>query len=183
MERNSQNYNRNFAILLYPEDKNHMKALDIIKQNFDYAYCLHNRDVDENGEIKKEHIHCVIRIGANPNWRTAIAKKLEIKENYIEGCKLDNMLKYLIHFDNPEKYQYGVEEVKGNLKNRLMEIIEKETMSETERAYKITEFIINNNIKYVDLVIWTLKNGLWTTFKRSSNVFIKLLDDKRSNKL
>lgn len=84
MKRNIKTYNRYFSFILYEEDKEQMKALEYLKENYRYACILHNRDIEDNGEIKKAHYHVIIEIGRNPRNRGSIAKETNIKENYIE---------------------------------------------------------------------------------------------------
>lgn len=40
-------------LLLYPDCESHVKAIEKIKQSYDYAMILHDKDCDENGEVKK----------------------------------------------------------------------------------------------------------------------------------
>lgn len=84
MTRNIKTYNRYFAFILYEEDQEQMLAMQYITQNYKYARIKHDRDKNENGEIKKEHYHIVINVGKNPRNRKAIAKEIGIQENYIE---------------------------------------------------------------------------------------------------
>ena len=183
MEKNSYNYNRNFTLLLYEEDKTHTEALNKIKQRYDYASILHDKDITEDGEIKKEHIHCVIRVGNNPRWKSAVAKELGIKENYIEGCNLDKQLRYLIHFDNKQKYQYNIEKVEGTLKKRLKEIINKEGKTECEKITTIINYIESREerIDITSFSIWCAENGYWDVFRRASQIIIKIIDNKKVN--
>ena len=85
------------CLLLYPEDKTHIQAMEKIKKSYDYAMILHDRDYwtddDEkanpehvSGEVKKAHYHVVLRFN-NATWSSAICKDLEIEHNYIEDCK------------------------------------------------------------------------------------------------
>lgn len=184
MERNSYNYNRNFTLLLYPEeDKTHLEALEKIKKNYDYAYITHDKDITEDGEIKKSHMHVVVKVGSNPRWKSAVATELNIKENYIEGCNLEKQLKYLIHYDNKDKYQYEVTDVKGTLKKRLVNIINKEEKTEEERAGEILNFIKNQKkINIYELTEWTIENGLYETLRRSQTLFIKILEVRNREK-
>lgn len=60
----------------------------------------------------------------NSRWSSAICKELGIKENYIEEVKkFNNAIQYLIHYNDPDKYQYNIEDVKGNLAIKLKDII------------------------------------------------------------
>lgn len=89
---------RNIGLILYPEDNSHMLALDYIKHNYEnYIWILHNRDLKENGEIKKEHFHVLLHF---PNARTisTLSKQLGISENlFYEIKSLNGQLRYLIH--------------------------------------------------------------------------------------
>ena len=182
MERNFKTYNRNFTLLLYPEDESHTIALEYIKKHYDYEYITHNKDITEDGELKKEHIHCVIRVGNNPRWITAVAEELQIPVNYIEGCNLDKQLRYLIHFDNPDKHQYDITECKGNMTNRLMESINKDKMTELEKINKMIE-LINNTDGYISIynfTSWCCKAGCYDAFRRSQMIFLKMLDENNA---
>ena len=60
---------RKFCLLLYPnEDKTHKKALEYIKLNYDYALIVHDKDTNENNEIKKAHTHVVVSF-SNAKWK------------------------------------------------------------------------------------------------------------------
>lgn len=141
MEDNKKNRNRNFTLLFYPEDETHKKALEYVEKNFDYAWILHDKDVTENGELKKPHIHCVIRVGTIARWRSSVAEELGISLAYIEGCSLKKQLRYLIHFDNDDKHKYDIEEVHGNLKKKLIDEIEGDTSQEDEKVAKMIFYI------------------------------------------
>lgn len=180
MERNYKTYNRNFTLLLYPEDEKHLKALEYIEKHYDYEYITHNKDiVQDTGELKKEHIHCVIRVGSNPRWVTAIAKEIGIEMQYIEGCNIEKQLRYLIHFDNPEKYQYNIEECKGNMKNKLVEVINKDKMTETEKIIKIVELIEGEKerVSIKELIKWCCQSGCYDTLRRSQLLITKMLEE------
>lgn len=169
---------RKFAFLLYPEDKSHKKALETLIKSYDIAYILHDKDLDENGEIKKAHYHVVIKISdKNAIWSTAICKKIGIEENYIQEIKkLDNMLLYLIHYNDSDKFQYDISEVKGNLVNRIKILINKDDKLEGEKVIEIIELIDNSDIlKMKDLALYCAENGYWSEFRRGASIFSQIL--------
>ena len=99
---------RAFMIILYPDDITHSEILDCVMCNFEeYAYILHDRDFYENGELKKEHYHVLIRV-EEACTISSLSKKLGIGENYITPTMKNyvNGLRYLIHKDDKDKYQY-----------------------------------------------------------------------------
>ena len=171
---------RNMCILLYPDNKDHMKALEIIKKTYDFAGILHNKDVDENGELKKEHIHIVLNVGKNARWNTAIADELGIDARFVEKCgKIDRALEYLIHYNDIGKYQYDISEVFGNLKVRLNILINKNEKTEGEKVIELIEYI-DRSVGFIateDFARYCAINGKWDIFRRSGSIFIRMIDE------
>lgn len=110
---------RSFAGTLYPDSESYdcEHLLSIIRTKFtDWAYILHDKDVDENGELKKPHIHWVGR--ATPRCLSVVSNFLGLPENDIEVVKnFDNMVMYLIHLNDIDKFQYSPDDVETNLPN------------------------------------------------------------------
>lgn len=108
-KENKKTKNRWFTAILYQEDKNYNTYLETIKQLYNYVtYIVHDKDVDENGEIKKKHTHIIFNVGQNARHVNSIAKEIGINPNMLEGCKKEKMLLYLIHYNNHEKTQYKI---------------------------------------------------------------------------
>lgn len=110
---------RSFAGTLYPDSESYdcEELLSIIRSKFiDWAYILHDKDVDDNGELKKPHIHWVGR--ATPRCLSVVSNFLGLPENDIETVKnFDNMIQYLIHLNDIDKFQYSPDDVETNLPN------------------------------------------------------------------
>ena len=110
---------RSFAGTLYPDSVSYdcETLLSTIRSKFiDWAYILHDKDVDENGELKKPHIHWVGR--ATPRCLSVVSNFLGLPENDIEVVKnFDNMVMYLIHLNDIDKFQYSPDDVESNLPN------------------------------------------------------------------
>ena len=174
---------RTHMLLLYPENEDHKKAYEIIKKTYDYASILHNKDVTEDGELKKEHWHIVLRFN-QPRWSSAICKDLGIMENYIEEVKkFDNALQYLIHYNDQNKAQYTIEEVQGTLKTKLIESINKIEKSEGEKVVELLEFITQREdpVTVTEFASYCAKNGYWAEFRRSGSIFCKILEEHNNN--
>lgn len=110
---------RSFAGTLYPDSESYdcETLLSTIRSKFiDWAYILHDKDVDEKGELKKSHIHWVGR--ATPRCLSVVSNFLGLPENDIEVVKnFDNMVMYLIHLNDIDKFQYSPDDVETNLPN------------------------------------------------------------------
>lgn len=100
----------------------------------DYYYLiLHDKDIQEDGTLKKPHYHIVFNLQA----KHSKAKFLEAIANAIgqhtdsisidELIQLEGAVRYLIHIDNPEKHQYNEFEIVSNDK-RLRRFIVGEEM-------------------------------------------------------
>lgn len=171
---------KKFCLLLYPlEDDTHKQALEYIKLNYDYASIVHDKDTNEQGEVKKSHTHVVISI-PNAKWNTALAKELGITENYIERCRgLENALEYLIHFNDDSKHQYSLDEVKGNLKKKLKKIMLNDGQDEEDKVELLIDFITTypGFLRFGDFSTYCVSLGMWSVFRRSASIFVKLIEE------
>ena len=170
---------RKFCLLLYPnEDKTHKKALEYIKLNYDYALIVHDKDTNENNEIKKAHTHVVVSF-SNAKWNTALAEELGITDNYIEKCRdLDKALEYLIHYNDDTKHQYDIELVRGNLKSKLNQILLNDGKDENQKAYELMDYIENYEgyINEMEFFKHACEVGMYDVARRSAYILMRLID-------
>lgn len=162
-------------LLLYPDDPEHVKALETIKENYEYAYILHEPEED----TKKPHWHVVLRF-KNAQWNTSIAKNLGISLNYIRNCNnLDKALQYLIHYNEPDKKQYDISCVVGSLVDRLKVSLNKKERTEDEEAKILIDYIINQSeiISFTKFAQYCVNNGYWATYRRGQNIFRLLITE------
>lgn len=180
------NKSRCFNLLLYPlEDVTHKNALEKISHSYKYAYIIHDKDVDEDtGEIKKSHVHCVLQF-SNARSIDGLAKEINIESNYIEKTNdLDNSLLYLIHYNDIDKHQYSIDEVEGNLKNKLQSAIFKtKRVDENSSIASMIDFMdsCKNFITYRDFTMWCISNGIWSDYRRAGNIINKLIEEHNRN--
>ena len=174
---------RTFCLVLYMEDESHKKAIEKIKQSYDYAMICHDKDTDENGSVKKEHYHIVIQF-KNAKWNTALAEELEIPENYIEEARnIKRALLYLVHFYDDDKYQYPLDDVQGSLKKKLEQYLNGEGKSESEKVLEILEEIdkTDNYIHFQAFVRHIAKIGYWDVYRRASSIINHYIDIHNQN--
>lgn len=171
---------RKFCMLLYPkEDKTHKNAIEFIKRNYDYAMIEHNQDLNEDGEIKKEHTHVVVSF-PNAKWNTAIAEELGITPNYIEKCRdMEKALEYLIHYNDDTKHQYDIEEVQGNLKAKLKKILLNDGKDENQKAFELFDYINNypGYINEIEFFQYACSIGMYDVARRSSSFILRAIDN------
>lgn len=166
-------------LLLYPDCESHVKAIEKIKQSYDYAMILHDKDCDENGEVKKAHWHVVLRFN-QAVWNSAIIKELGIESNYIEKVgNVNNALEYLVHYNEPDKYKYDLSEVTGTLRTKLAESIAKSEKTEGEKVIELIEFIESQQkkISVKDFARFCAESGYWAEFRRSGAIFMNIINE------
>lgn len=171
---------RRFRLLLYPEDLIHLDALNyIVEHSFKYVYILHDKDVDENGELKKKHWHIVLEC-KNPRYISGLAKELKITDNYILPCdEFNYALEYLLHINKPSKYLYDISECHGNLVGKLKDLINKDFKSECEKVIDILDYIDAQNgyCSYSSLVRYCADVGSFDVLRRSGIVLVRCIDE------
>lgn len=93
---------RSYIAILYPDSESYDcdTVLSLLPEVFkEWAYILHDKDTDENGELKKPHYHVVGRL-ENPALISTVANKLCLPENHLEYCKsFRSSVRYLVHAD------------------------------------------------------------------------------------
>lgn len=171
---------RKFMLLLYPEDATHVRALDVIKGSYDCAYILHDKDLDETGNLKKPHWHVVINTGKNAIWNTSLADTLGLALNYIEQARnMDRALQYLIHYNEADKHQYEIDEVYGSLKNRLKMTMNAGERLEGEKVEELINFIENYD-GHLTITMFSkhcASVGMWDVYRRSGSILNRIIDE------
>ena len=161
-------------LVIYTEDEKHCSAFNYIINNFNnYAYILHDKDFNEDGEIIKPHTHVMLCFD-NPRTITGLSKELNISSNYIEPTKHNYIkgLRYLIHADNPEKYLYAVEEVKGT-ETLIRKLQNSLNSDKTECEYIIEIIDIIDSHDYInkrEFVLEMCRKNLYSYYRRSACV-------------
>lgn len=80
-----------------------------------YAIIKHDKDKLPNGQLKDSHFHCVLTF-SNAKTIKSIADCIGVEMQYVEKIRTTTKSArlYLIHRNDPEKYQYSPEEVKAS---------------------------------------------------------------------
>lgn len=109
---------RKFTGVLYQDSENYDCAEVLAKLGDffdDFAWIVHDKDVEEDGSPKKAHVHWVGKKKENATTLTNVSKKGGIAKNYIEYCKsFKKAVRYLVHIDHPNKAQYSIADIDCN---------------------------------------------------------------------
>lgn len=100
----------------------------------EYAYILHDKDINEDGSAKSPHWHIFLRFNYATDFKY-IATYFGLAENFVGKIlgKWEDALIYAIHKNAPEKHQYEFDEVKANFKYKdvIEDYIEKSVQKYT----------------------------------------------------
>lgn len=208
MSRLSKNYSarekqegRCFIAEFYPENDGQEGYAYDVPGRMQYwwtkfYYILHDKDTysetdydrffsDNNraptwkiGDLKKPHYH-LIGYSDSPLLLGRAATKFGVPSNYVQKVtNTKKAIQYLIHLNNPEKYQYQKEEVITN-DPKISTILKREVPSE-EKAALLCQAVLESEIcSMKNLCLFAIKNSCWDELRRSQHIFSQLLEEKR----
>ena len=120
----------------------------------DWAFIVHDKDVNEEGQPVKPHYHICCRMSSDRKFEH-IAKWFNVPVQCVEPVKSrwKNMLQYLIHENAPNKYQYSIDEVEANFdfeKGKEEGLSRKEEIIQAIENGDIREYNITDKITAVE---------------------------------
>lgn len=170
---------RCYHLILYPDDEKHCSIVDLITNNYNYGLILHDKDLIEGTQnIKKPHWHIILYF-ENAKYLSTLANELSLPPNYIRTEELRKGLLYLIHYNNKDKFQYSIDEVKGSLKENLLNYLSNSIEIE-KTSILLLYGLINSSegpIELADLLPVIVSNNLWSYFRRSQLTWFKLIEE------
>lgn len=149
MAENKNSKAKNWTFLVYPESApdNWRDVLDT--QGYVYCGCLHDSDLQDDGTAKKDHNHVIVTFDGPTTYK--VMKELTDSLNSPIPQPVRNlrgMIRYLVHADNPEKYQYGQESIFVHGMDKEVHEAFEERLTDSEKkadrvnmATKLHEFI------------------------------------------
>lgn len=172
---------RSFLGILYPDSETYDcdEVLALIRDTFERsAWCLHDLDVTEEGELKKPHYHWVGQF-SNPRFLDAVASSLSLPSNTIEPVKkFKAAIRYLIHVDNEDKYQYDMSAIDSDFD--LAKYFDDYTSF--QMAKELGEQIQTGRCMTVNqLYSYAIANGCWSEYRRAFPVWSTMISEIRSN--
>ena len=106
------------------------------------------------------------------------ATKFGVPSQYVQIVhNKKEAIQYLIHLNNPDKFQYSADEVISN-DDHLQAILTK-TPSSEEKASLLTDFIFSSDSYSMEsLVKFALANHCWDELRRGQHIYTQLLREK-----
>lgn len=153
---------RNYATVLYPESAadNWLQILQELHIKI-LISPLHDKDVDEDGVVKKEHYHIMYVFDGKKTERQVREINELIGSVGLERVNsLKGYARYLCHLDEKDKVKYPISEVQA-----LGGINYEETIKEASDKYKISQEILSfckehGIIAYCDIVDYAIEHNM-----------------------
>jgi hypothetical protein len=141
---------RDWTFLVYPESapENWRTILDETFMRW-VESPLHDKDVNADGEIKKTHWHILLS-SDGPITQTADKKiigPLNCPNAQKKVGSAKGLVRYMVHLDNPEKYQYSLDdEIVGHNGADVASYFELTATNKLVLMKEMISFIYENNI-------------------------------------
>lgn len=159
---------RIFTGVVYVEssDYNYDDVLKRLNGIFDeWAYCLHDMDVDSKGVIKKAHVHWLGR--RTPTTIDNVASQMGLPSHQIErGKSFKALTRYLIHLDDADKYQYDKSTIVANFDVEPYLLV----IDEGLQVIDLIDTTIQEQLSFYQLAVYAARNGLWSTYRRNYSI-------------
>lgn len=152
---------RNWTFVIYPESvvSNWRDVLD--DEHIQWVESpVHDKDTNPEGEIKKAHIHILLMYDGVKSYNQILEITQKINASVPQKCgSAKGLVRYMIHMDNPEKYQYSRADIIGHGGVDILDMLKPTSGSRYEMFKEMTEFILDNDIReYEDLWIYAMQN-------------------------
>lgn len=157
--KKSNRRTRNWCAVVYPESapENWKSILDSL--NIKWACSpLHDKDTDDDEQLKKAHWHIVLCYNGNKSYEQVVEDLEPLNCPIPQVCRdVRGSVRYFIHRDHPHKYQYAQNEIECHGSFDLLDVFKLSTTEKHELYKDIFEFIRCADIlEYYDLVNYTL---------------------------
>lgn len=153
---------RNWTLVVYPESapKNWRGILD--DEHISWIESpLHDKDVNPDGEVKKAHWHILLLFEGNKSYKQVleISKKLNAPiPQRVESAR--GMVRYMVHLDNPEKYQYNKSDIISHGGADADHFFKMTVTHGQDVLKEITHYILENKVtNFVELVEYAIENN------------------------
>lgn len=194
-----QQQGRAFTCIVYPDSNDYDCEIVLNRVQFYWSkayYILHDcdtyseNDIDEwqsknpaevcpfaVGEVKKPHYH-IIGCSDAPCTLGRAATKFGIPSNYVQRVKsLKGSVRYLIHKDNSEKYQYERDNIQLiNVDQKELNKFMRMEIDTMEKAQKLFNFIqCSERVSLTQVTKFSLENDCYDELRRGQHLYTSLI--------
>lgn len=158
---------RYWAMILYPESAPDNWRQILQEKGVVCAVSpLHDKDINPTGEAKKVHYHIILCYDGPTTYKSVLSLTEELNQPIPQPLEqLRGYYRYLIHKDNPDKYQYDeslITTINGFDVSNYLDLTNNQIVAILKQ---LTVFIEDNNItEYADLIKLLRENEFYSQF-------------------
>lgn len=171
---------RNWCAVVYPDSapENWKDILDSL--NVKWACSpLHDKDVDDDGQLKKPHWHIVVCYSGNKSFEQVVEDVTEpLNAPIPQICRdVRSSVRYFIHKDHPHKFQYSQADIEAYGGFDVGDVFQLSKSEKTQMLTDISLFIREFDIKeYWDLLFYAVdENADWVQVIQDNSMFFERL--------
>lgn len=121
---------------------------------------LHDKDINPDGTLKKPHWHIIFFFDNKKSYEQILEITQSVNATIPQKVPSPKgLVRYLVHMDNPEKYQYKRADILCHSGADIDPYFELSLSSKNEILYDIYQFILDSEIdNYADFIKYCLEN-------------------------
>lgn len=167
--------------VIYPDASNYdfKEVLSKLDAKFiRYAYALHDKDVTEDGEIKKPHIHIYGELGTKDRRSIEyFASNLGVPNADVDfSWSRRGSIRYLIHLDDLDKYPYSPDIIVSNFDHERHLKMDSSISLHNFNAWAYDVLDKNPDMTYAKFRFLCHHNNFDSEFTRTSSEWFRLLN-------
>lgn len=123
-----------------------------------YYACLHDKDLNENGEIKRTHLHIVICSMKRLRVKQCLRYFEEICKTNLENIQIQENLslvssvQYLLHINDVNKHQYSRNELLTNQPSNADALLIESPKTNELTTQQLFDFIFKEKMNRLELI-------------------------------
>lgn len=153
---------RSFGMILYPDSTAYdcECILSDVTSNYEFAWIKHDKDLDEDGVLKKEHIHVLVSFNSPRKLSWILSR---FKQTHIESISSNAAyLRYMTHSDLDDATKYIYSDSDLHMSSKFKSIFEKEVkeINLIDLLNQFNSYCVEQSLSssYKNFVFWIAKN-------------------------
>ena len=164
----ADNRSKSWLAVVYPESlPENWRNILIEEYQIEWVCSpLHEFDINPDGEKKKPHYHLLLVFGGLKSFEQIKQITDRLNAPIPQRChSAKGAVRYMLHLDNPEKYQYPRSELQSYGGVDLDDLLRPSSSDRYKVISQMCDFIIENDIReYRDLFDYARQNEFDTWF-------------------
>lgn len=156
--------NRNWTFVGYPGDSLPDNYAEILTDEMHLCWAespVHDADLNGDGSEKKKHIHFVLTFEGNKSFEQIQEITERLNCPIPQQCRnMRAMVRYMVHWDNPEKHQYKREDIKAHGGFEVDDYFSRSQTENRDILKGILDYCVSEGIsEFADLVECVFAEG------------------------